>query len=327
MNTPRNTLFGWSSWFILGNTLFLWLIALRYLYYVPWLHTDYLYTQGKILLSLFLFVSYLGQFALLALLPLVVLLPLIFLWPKRSFIFTLAIVLSTLLACLIVADTVVYGLYRFHLNGFFLDFILNANSEKALAYSKFELFYSALLALALMLFELFITYAAWRLALRSKALKKSLLAATLIIGFCVYLSYTLIIYSAGTNMGRIFIEVGRVFPLYTETLGALLPTRHGREKIDRAFELNMLQPEKSYSPLNYPLQPLQFSAAKPPLNVVVIVVDTWRFDMLNAQVTPAILKFSKKAWTFERHFSGGNSTGPGIFSIFYGQSYKSDTIK
>jgi len=78
-----------------------------------------------------------------------------------------------------------------------------------------------------------------------------------------------------------------------------------------------LQNKQLSKPLNYPLHPLRYHTSNQPYNVVVIAIDTWRYDMMNAVVTPHIAQFSQRAWNFRNHYSGGDSTQPGIFSLFY----------
>ena len=79
------------------------------------------------------------------------------------------------------------------------------------------------------------------------------------------------------------------------------------------------QPQHTtYHHLHYPLHPLICYSPATPLNIVIIVIDAWRFDMLNQQVTPHIQQFAQKAWQFNNHWSGGNTTQPGIFTLFYG---------
>jgi len=55
-----------------------------------------------------------------------------------------------------------------------------------------------------------------------------------------------------------------------------------------------------------------------PKNILVIVIDSLRFDMINDEVAPNINKISKISQNFRNHYSGGNSTRFGIFSLFYG---------
>ena len=72
------------------------------------------------------------------------------------------------------------------------------------------------------------------------------------------------------------------------------------------------------SGLLYPREELKFSNPPKPLNVLMIVVDSWRYDMLQPDVTPNIWKFAGGSWVFNQHNSAGNCTRFGIFSLFYG---------
>ncbi|HOW88930.1 MAG TPA: sulfatase-like hydrolase/transferase [Elusimicrobiales bacterium] len=72
------------------------------------------------------------------------------------------------------------------------------------------------------------------------------------------------------------------------------------------------------SRLSYPARTIDVHRPEKPLNILVIVLEAFRTDALNAEVTPNLLAFAKKATLFDRHYSGGNSTRFGIFSIFYG---------
>ena len=75
--------------------------------------------------------------------------------------------------------------------------------------------------------------------------------------------------------------------------------------------------EKSY--LEYPKNEIILSddlSNKP--NIILIVIDSLRFDMLNPEVSPNIYEFSKNSINFTNHYSGGNSTRFGIFSVCYG---------
>jgi membrane-anchored protein YejM (alkaline phosphatase superfamily) len=70
--------------------------------------------------------------------------------------------------------------------------------------------------------------------------------------------------------------------------------------------------------LNYPLASLQCSAAEPP-NLVIIMVDAMRGDLLGRGITPNLDQFAaQRATNFTNHFSGGNSSRMGAFSLFYG---------
>lgn len=73
----------------------------------------------------------------------------------------------------------------------------------------------------------------------------------------------------------------------------------------------------SGSALEYPRTPLQ-CAAPEALNVVLLVVDSLRFDMLSPQQMPHLSRFAEQAWRAEHHYSTGNNTMHGMFGLFYG---------
>ncbi len=70
--------------------------------------------------------------------------------------------------------------------------------------------------------------------------------------------------------------------------------------------------------LDYPLHPLQYHLPQHPLNVLLIVVDTLRYDMINPVNMPNTYHFAQTADQFLDNSSGGDCTRPGIFSLFYG---------
>lgn len=71
---------------------------------------------------------------------------------------------------------------------------------------------------------------------------------------------------------------------------------------------------------SYPLNEITLDASKNnrPPNIIVIFLESWRYDMMNGSVTPNIFEFSKKAMVCKKHFCTGNSTVAGTFGLFYG---------
>jgi len=69
--------------------------------------------------------------------------------------------------------------------------------------------------------------------------------------------------------------------------------------------------------LKYPLAPLRCSPRTPSLNVLLVIVDAMRADALTPEASPRLFDFARGAIQFDRHYSGGNSSRPGVFSLFY----------
>jgi hypothetical protein len=70
--------------------------------------------------------------------------------------------------------------------------------------------------------------------------------------------------------------------------------------------------------LNYPFRPIKLKEVSKKYNIVWLVVDSMRYDMFDKDIMPYTYEFSKKAVVFKNHYSGGNATRFGIFSMFYG---------
>jgi membrane-anchored protein YejM (alkaline phosphatase superfamily) len=70
--------------------------------------------------------------------------------------------------------------------------------------------------------------------------------------------------------------------------------------------------------VNYPLNPLELPQELNKFNIIIIVSDAVKNSELNKDTAPNIEMFKKESIVFENHFSGGNATRFGIFSILYG---------
>lgn len=69
--------------------------------------------------------------------------------------------------------------------------------------------------------------------------------------------------------------------------------------------------------LFYPKHLLHYQKPAYPLNVLLIVVDSLRYDMINPINMPHVFRFAEHASQFLNNDSGGDCTRPGIFSLFY----------
>jgi membrane-anchored protein YejM (alkaline phosphatase superfamily) len=318
MNLQKKELLRWTGWFFAANVLLYWLIGLKYLPTVSWLNTNYLNLLDKISLVAFFTLSYLGQLAILALLPAILIIFLICIFPRRHFIFAVSIIVTVFTALLLLTDTIVYNLFRFHLNGIILNLILHSSSEQFFDLSQHEIILTVSIVSGLSLLEFFIAYGLWRRLIKRPFLTGLGTWIAVLIGLSFYTSYSVLVFAANKKIGRIFIETARVLPFYTEFLAAMLPMPDGQRALERAFEKNLIQPDQASEQLLYPLQPLQFSKPTRHLNVIIISIDAWRFDAIDPVVMPNVFQLAKQSTNYQQHFSGGNATGPGIFSLFYG---------
>jgi membrane-anchored protein YejM (alkaline phosphatase superfamily) len=116
--------------------------------------------------------------------------------------------------------------------------------------------------------------------------------------------------SAGT-----VLEQASSFPLYFPITARklLLEIGVGTARGDEIPDLDPGSPA-----LAYPREALRLAPPESPLNVVWLVAESLRPDVVEPEIMPALHHFSRGAWRFTQHYSGGNGTRMGMFSMFYG---------
>lgn len=225
-----------------------------------------------------------------------------------------AIGLTGLTQALLFADRLIHDMYGFHINGFVVNLVFTPGGIASLGAGS-----STEIAAALIVGALLAAQAgayAWvvRRARPGQADGKfrwrwALLAlAALSVGERVAYGY-----SAAANYQPILFASER-YPLYQPLTFRKLAKRLGIEA--GAAQAQGLRVRESA--LAYPLAPLRVEAPAQPLNIVWLVAESLRFDMLDPKIMPRLWDFSNDAVRLEKHFSGGNMTQMGVFSMFYG---------
>jgi membrane-anchored protein YejM (alkaline phosphatase superfamily) len=69
--------------------------------------------------------------------------------------------------------------------------------------------------------------------------------------------------------------------------------------------------------LYYPRHALHFTRQASPPNIVILGIDAWREDTMQQKIVPNIYNFSLKTARFYQHYSGGNCTLAGLYTLFY----------
>ena len=218
----------------------------------------------------------------------------------------------------LVLDVVIYKIFRFHINSMVVNIFITPGGLKTLGQGPaIQLLFFGIVA-ALLVLEVWL----YKLSVRSAAEKKGLaallgrkwrplVAAVFLIavidkGVCAWGMLYDNVYITGNS---------RLFPLYQQLNIRSFAAKHLGFKLNEEATVNI---SKEYSKLDYPKRPLEVKPPKKPLNIIILVVDSFRSDVMNKEVTPELWAFSKKAAVFGDHYSGGNCTRFGIFSIIYG---------
>ncbi len=218
----------------------------------------------------------------------------------------------------LVLDVVIYKVFRFHINSMVINLIFTPGGLQSLGqgFGVQALFFC--IAAALLGAEIWFYRLAARSAARNTGIAavlrrrwKPLLAALL---FMVVLDKGL--FAWGTLYDKVYITGNsKLFPLYQPLKIRTFASKYLGVKLDEEVNVHI---SKEYSKLDYPKRALETAPPKKPLNILIIVVDSFRYDMLDKEITPNLWAFSKKATVFSDNYSGGNCTRFGIFSVLYG---------
>ncbi len=247
-------------------------------------------------------------------LPLLVVISLAFLFffpLKRLAIYPIGAVI-TIFVFFIIIDSLAYKITRIHIDLFWLEWIMN--DFQAFGLSPSTLRNVLLLLLGLIAIEV----SFFKFARRIKKPRYLVWTVSLVTVLAFSASQVTHAVAYEKNDIRITSLTPR-FPIYYPT------TSHKRaKKYSQHFSLGENESGNTagehQGALNYPLSNIECNLPpdqKPP-NIVMIFLESWRFDMMNESVTPNIHKLSEKSSVFLNHFSTGNSTVAGTFGFFSG---------
>lgn len=290
------------SGFLVVNILFSIVIASRYFFFMPEIPSGFL-GPGFIISSL------IGQMALLG--GVVGVLGLIVtLLPKRSFYFFVSALAAITLSVLVI-DTFVFSQYRFHINEVVLKLILSGD---VVDFSIITWLTAIIAFFGLFLFELLIIVYLGRLAAKNKMINKKGIVSFFVFSFLICNSIHI---WAAANAYQPVMIVKNYLPLFQPATANGLMQRNGWID-EEALAQQRAMSIKVNSDLNYPLSEIGYSSVDKPINIMFLVIDSWRFDTFNAENTPNLWGAAQKGVIFNHHFSTGNSTRTGIFGLFYG---------
>ncbi len=210
---------------------------------------------------------------------------------------------------IVITNLKVYGLYHFHLNGMVVNLLLGGALLENLAFSWVMWGSIAGLVVGVFIVQWIVLMIAQKIA-ASTSLKSgrniglmlvAIVGLQLINGFADALGWHKV------------ISQNRYIPwMQTTTMRSAL------EKL--GFDVIKTQKNafaKGAAGLNYPRTALQCSIEKP-LNIVMLVVDSMRADLLSPEVTPNLYQLQSEAISFQNHYSTSNSTRYGMFGLMYG---------
>lgn len=293
-------LISWGHWFSSINILFALIIAIRYLVAAEWPPT--------FLGQSYLLISWLGHFSFISFaFYLVFIFPISFFVPYERILRLLAVFASTAGLTILLLDTQSFSLFRFHLNPLMWQYLFNDNNP-----STANLLFIAIPFIFLL--QLTASELIWRnLRPLYRANHGPKIAVVLIIAFL--LTHLVNIWADATFYRPITMQKAN-FPLsYPMTAKSFL-IRQGW--VDEAEIRAHQNPHHEGRTIKYPLREIEHNLVTQHPNVVVVMVDALRADMLNKTNMPNLSRLAQMSTEYQSHFSGGNHEDLGIYSFFYG---------
>lgn len=301
----RLLLLRWAGWFWFFTATLALLIGLKYSL-VAGLPADL--DSG-----LFFGVQTLGHWYSLAwLVTLLIFYPLILLVPSARLVGYLGLLLAMVLLLLLVVDVMAFSLFRFHLNGLVFSLVFGGAGGEIFVFDASVYLTALLIALVVASAVRVSGCIAWRLATRTR--HPWLGAGVGLVLFACFITQSFWFAWADASGDVAITSRARLYPGY-------LPVRAESYLRDWGLVDGTKRQQRvslGHGAANYPKAALACKSAGDTPPIFLITIDSWRADALTEKAAPHLSAFAREALHFEHHYSGGNNTRTGIFSLFYG---------
>ncbi|MDR0664713.1 MAG: sulfatase-like hydrolase/transferase [Helicobacteraceae bacterium] len=229
--------------------------------------------------------------------------------------FMVAGAVFTIFELLLIIDFFIYRIYHTHINAMILNIAFSPAALTNIDLGVYPYILLAVLAALIAAFQSLLYYMlpkdndARKL---NKKINRYLIPAVILIA----LIDKAVVGFADLYSKTEILDKLRVIPYYQPlTFTRFAKKYFGVEPVPRTIAV---LGDNSRSQLDYPKNPLRFSDQYERENIMVIMMDAVRWDMIDEESAPAMNALKRESIAFNNHFSGGNATRFGVFSFFYG---------
>ncbi|MGB7996112.1 MAG: DUF3413 domain-containing protein [Photobacterium halotolerans] len=298
-------LISWGHWFSFFNIIAAMLLGTRYIIHSEWPET----LMGQLYMGL----SWVGHFGFLVFgFYILILFPASFLIPSQRLMRLFAVLVGTIGQTILILDTHAYESLDLHLSPLVWDLLLSG--ERTELNARWQ--YLFIVVPAIFLLQLFLSEWLWR-KLRKLTRKHVGVPIASVFGLCFLASHLLYIW-ADANLYRPVTAQRSNFPLSYPMTAKSFMERHGLLDRQEYARLQEKQGVENSESIRYPLKPLSFSDKGTGQNLLVIMIDGLRSDMVTAETMPYLAAYAQQNLNFTEHYSTGNDSTLGTFGLFYG---------
>lgn len=309
-NTYKNNvsqLISWGHWFSFFNIIAAMLLGTRYITHSGWPET--------FLGQMYQLLTWVGHFSFLVFaVYILIIFPASFLIPSKKLMRLFAVLVATAGLTLMLLDIFAYETLHLHLNPMVWELLLSG--EKTDMNAQWQYLFVGVPAIFFL--ELALSEWIWR-KLRQLSHKHVgvpiafMFAACFISSHLIHIWADAYLYSPVTSQRSNFpISYPMTAKSFMEKYGLLDRQEYQRRRDEVA--------NKYRDVIRYPLSAVSFSAdpTATPQNVLIVMIDSLRADILDPVVMPHLYRFGKENTQFEHHYSSSNDAMAGIFGLFYG---------
>lgn len=236
----------------------------------------------------------------------------------RGILYSIAIAGCAFLQILLITDIYIFKIFGFHFNGFILNMVLTKGGIGALGsedstYMSVGLIVFGFLSLQTLSLLGILYIKKIELFFQNIFCKKAVIATLAFLLICSV--FERVSYAVSSVQGYMpILEASNVFPFYVPFHMSKVLKKLGLKSQDgRFFKIKIGDLN-----LNYPLKPIERKENQKNYNIVWLIGESLRPDVLEPEIMPETWKFAQKSILFQNHYSGGNYTRTGVFTMFYG---------
>ena len=237
----------------------------------------------------------------------------------RTFYIIIRTSLFFLLQTLLIIDTKIYSIFNYHINALVLNVITTEGASDSVILGKGTILtFLSFLSCVLFVEVLINAYFNGRhkeLGGKRKALLIKAFRTAFVLGISLII-FEKGMYAYADLYDRTTITRGAVvYPLYTPLTIKRFAHRHLGFNFSKE---NRIKSHSDGAKLQYPEEGSFDAGRDKKYNIIVIALEGLRFDNLDPQIMPNAWEFGQRALIYNNHYSGGNGSRFGIFSLMYG---------
>jgi len=233
---------------------------------------------------------------------------------RIDYLFTIILVcLTATLTVTLYTDVHLYDLYGFHINAFVINLIVTPGGIESMGGGS-DVYISAALATVAIFALHFATLVVASVLQHRLRFRKDVLITALTVFIFLTLSERVVYGVSDIDQHSPVLQAASTIPLYNHVTFRSLAKNFGIQPAPRSN----IKLEEATRELRYPKQAIHSVIPEKPLNIIWLVSESMRWDMLSPEIMPNTYSESERGRRYTRHYSGGNGTRQGLFSLFYG---------